>query len=252
LARSNEIIAILNDLTNVLKYFDLTLIRGIDDWYPLELKSGRSRRPIQFEKGERLLNYLFNDTPSDLYERGHVMQRMEASSPPVDYAPAINELIKEARVKNYVIKKVDPSLTAFVTYMYDAENLHEILTAQNFVQPLLFFVNQYKANELGYYPLCLLLDSVDDYIDFLSGKLQITLILDFAPLQTAAKEAGFYLEYIGEEIEYIKFTGIHNSEMVFAATYHYFGRIFLEFVLPSWFLNEEFKMAEKLKERFSP
>jgi hypothetical protein len=92
---------------------------------------------------------------------------------------------------------------------------------------------------------------VDDYVDFLAGKLQITLILDIVSLQGASEQAGFYLEFIGEEEMYLKFTRINDPEFMFAVTYHYFGRIFLEFISPSWFLEEEFKVAERLRHRIS-
>ena len=47
------------------------------------------------------------------------------------------------------------------------------------------------------------------------------------------------IDFIGEEINYVRFESLSIPDKALAVSYHYFGRIFFEFLSPSWFFNEQ-------------
>jgi hypothetical protein len=243
-------IAILNDLTNVLKYFDLTLIKDINVWFPIELKSGKSRRDAQIEKGTRLLKYLIEDQPADVYERGHEMHRVEHLSELRDNVEKVNHLIDRARVSGYVIEKLDAGLTIIISFHNEIEDIEKILTAQGFVRPYLFIQNSSLINQYGYFPFCLSIKSTQDFLDLLADRLTIIQVFDFDYLEKLSANNGYSFEFLGEEFEFIKFMSLTVEGKGIAMSWHYFGRMFFEYLSSEWFFSEQFKFLEKLEELY--
>lgn len=96
-------IAIMNDLTNVLKYFDLTLVKEPGIWFPLELKSSKVKKGVQQDKAEKLMGYLIDDRPTDIYGRGHEMSRMEHVTEMIDQTGKANLILDKARKQGIAI-----------------------------------------------------------------------------------------------------------------------------------------------------
>lgn len=244
-------IAIMNDLTNVLKYFDLMIITGLDEWFPIEVKSGSSKNKVQADKGKTLINYLLADEPADIYERGTPMIRQSLVSKVQDHIEKVNDLIKEARQRGFALQTVETGLTILATFKDEIEDFENLLSDLQLAEPILFCQNNYAVTQFGYYPYCLSIKATEDYLDFLSGKLQIFHFFDGASLQPIANKYGYNYEFLGQEEMYVEFT--HKvDDAKFAISQHFFLRIFFEYISPSWLINDHFlqvkEMTKSLKE----
>lgn len=244
-------IAIMNDLTNVLKYFDLMIITGIDEWFPIEVKSGSSKNKVQANKGSTLMKYLLADEPADIYERGMPMIRQSLVSNVQDHVEKVNGLFKEARQKGFALQTMETGLTILATFDDEIDDFENLLNSLQLVEPILFCQNNYAVTQFGYYPYCLSIKATEDYLDFLSGKLQIFHFFDRASLQPMANKYSYNYEFLGQEEMYVKFT--HKVDDVkFAISWHSFSRIFFEYISPSWLINDHFlqvkEMTKSLKE----
>ncbi|MFC2088320.1 hypothetical protein ACFLSX_01870 [Calditrichota bacterium] len=93
------IVAILNDLTSVLKYADITLLTD-DGILPIEAKSSEvhnAKTIRQIKKINKLYKYLKEDVTSNLYGDGaEVMRRVEIVNPEINYIETFNGLLSSA------------------------------------------------------------------------------------------------------------------------------------------------------------
>lgn len=239
-------IAIMNDLTNVLKYFDLMIIAGIDAWYPIEVKSGSSKNKVQADKGSTLMKYLIADVPADIYERGGPMIRQSLTSSIQDHVGQVNALIGDARQKGFALRQLEEGLTILATFRDNVDDFDGLMKSLKLVDPILFCQNNYAVTQFGYYPYCLSIKATDDYLDFLSGKLQLFHFFDCTSLQPIADKHDYNYEFLGEEQSYVKFIRKDDPEFGFAVSWHSFSRIFFEYISSSWLINDHFLQMEEM------
>lgn len=237
-------IGIMNDLTNVLKYFDLTIILGIDQWLPIEIKSGSSKNKVQADKGEALIKYIKEDKPTDVYEMGTSVIRQSLTSEIHNYVDDINELIGKAKLEGVVMKVLEPGLVIVAVFENYNNDIEGLLDKIDLNTPLMFSQNNYSITEFGYYPYSLSIRDTEDYLDFLSGKLQMFHFFDLSSIKLIADKFGYDYEFLGEYEKFVKFT--KNKGVEFAISQHSFSRIFFEYISPSWLINDHFLQVEEM------
>jgi hypothetical protein len=231
-------IAILNDLTNVLRYFDVTIIKQFDDWLPIEVKSGRSRKQLQYEKGAVILDYLFRDTPSDVYDLGYKQHRASPASKIVDHKETVNLLIADARANGYAFKILEEGLFGLAFFQFDESKLDLFLKNQNIRKPYVFVQNSFKLTLEGYYPFILLINDSKDYLDFIFDNLSILIVFDMYTMETLAEANEFLCDFPETREAAIRFRSKDNPVVQFAISEHYFGRIFFEYASPKSLVTE--------------
>lgn len=146
---------------------------------------------------------------------------------------------------------METGLTILTTFKDEIEDFENLLSDLQLAEPILFFQNNYAVTQFGYYPYCLSIKATEDYLDFLSGKLQIFHFFDGASLQPIANKYGYNYEFLGQEEMYVEFP--HKvDDAKFAISQHFFSRIFFEYISPSWLINDHFlqvkEMTKSLKE----
>lgn len=251
----NNIIAILNDITSVLKYADLTLITN-DGYIPIEAKSSNnsnSRVKRQEEKTNKLYKYLTEDITSDLYGDGsQVMQRMELGSSEINYINEFNELITSANQKGFDYTKFEDGFTCLVSFEEVDHSVFDLaVTKQGLTEPFAFHLNMYKFEEQGYYPFSLSFSEPNSYWNFLEGKLNVLIFIDFAFLKNISLKHGYSIERAEEENWAFSFKSLDpNSEIKeFKMSEHYFFRSFMEFVSIEWLMQDTFdRFKNKINE----
>lgn len=251
----NNTIAILNDLTSVLRYADLTLITN-DGYIPIEAKSSNNRNSRvkrQEEKTNKLYKYLAEDITSDLYGDGsQVMQRMELGSLEINYINEFNELITSANNKGFDYAKFEDGFTCLVSFEeVDHSVFDSAVTKQGLTEPFFFHLNMYKFEEQGYYPFSLSFNKPNFYWEFLEGMLNVIIFIDFASLKNISLRNGFSIERAEEENWAFSFKSLDpNSEIKeFRMSEHYFFRSFMEFVSIEWLMQDTFdRFKNQIKE----
>jgi hypothetical protein len=249
------VIAIMNDLTSVLRYADITLITEYGARY-VEVKSSENRNTRterQRQNAEKVFKYLETDVTEDLYGIGQKMQRVELGSQEINYLTIINELIEISRAKGSVYRLVEPGVLYFVSHSEPSldEDIGSVFENNGLEKPVAFMLNMMKFPEQGYYPFSLSISNPNNYLDFLEGTFTIIILIDFRIIDEIAKS--------------YKFTRVPCDDPQFAFSFknerrkadlshlnmsvHFFQRIPLEFVSLRWLFKDTFERFTKKNRR---
>ncbi len=249
-------IAILNDLTNSLRYFDLTVIKSKDVWFPIELKSGKNRTARddrQKESYEKLTSYIFEDASQDILQKGLKSSRVEIKNKLVDYISIVNRLIANSIETGLVVEQVEKGLVYIINYdkPINNEELDSLLKKQNLISPIPFSVNQTHINDFGYYPLPLIFDKSEYYTDLIDNKLSIFVFFDFNIWEQKLKRKGYKLELCEDENWMFRISGLlHGEPFKLGIGTYLMNRMFFEFLSPEFLFSEIInldKMIERIK-----
>jgi len=228
-------IAILNDVTNSLRYGDIT----IPDVIPIaiEVKTGkkRNKRVIrQADKHKKVMDYLINDRVDGLYHE-ETMERHCCHSNPKNNIDEINQVIDKAYENGYNFTKIEEGLY-YCAIVSDNCSVTNVLDEVTIKSPIVFFLNGEKYDVLAYYPLTLAITDPEHIFDFYSGKLVIIVFVDFEVIKERMKDFGVNAEFgIDHEITIVDI----NSEIkALSVGGHYTGRIGFEFQSLSWFIDD--------------
>ena len=245
-------IAILNDLTNVLKYGDLTLVSDFRPAAYMEIKSGKHRNKREDRQREgmhKLVDFLNHDTPTDILRPGMISHRMAIAKPLEDHIDRLNQLIAQTTQGPVTAEEVEDGVVYIITYDQVPDNLiGETFGKFPLRKPIPFFFNQFKYNRLGYYPACLAIRDTDRFVDYLAGKLQIFVLWDTAVWEDnlVARSLRLSEEAEGEFMAF-RIDGKFKGESFAIEVGHYMiNRIMFEFLSPSWYLDNILEMGYKL------
>jgi hypothetical protein len=245
-------IAILNDLTNSLRYFDITVIKSNDEWIPFEIKSGKrkTKRDLRQEESyERLTSYLFEDVPQEILQKGLKSTRVSFKNNVVDYISEINRLIANAKEVGLVVEQVEKGLVYVINYdnPFNSQELNSKLNRQNLVSPIPFSLNQTHINDFGYYPLPLIFEKSEYYIDLIKNKLEIFVFFDFNVWKKKLNRKRFKLELSEDENYIFWISGFLKGEPFKLGIGTYLmNRVFFEFLSPDFLFDEIMSFDKKL------
>ncbi|WP_026627037.1 hypothetical protein [Dysgonomonas capnocytophagoides] len=240
-AYKKGIIAILHDITSVLRYADISLATK-EGVIPIEVKTSNNKneRVIrQNENANKVFDYLEKDKVEGLYNLG-TMYRMEISSPELNFIIPLNELIEQSKMTGYATKIVEKGVLYGV---FHNEGGLELLNQIPFKQPQLTILNNYKFAENGYYPFSLSITNGENYINFIEGAFIIAIIIDMDIVFEVANEYGYSVEPSKQDGFIFNFKNVNSSENIkeFSISFHYLYRGFFEFISFKWLLEDAFK-----------
>jgi len=243
-------IAIFNDITSVLNYGDIMLITEKGP-VPIEIKTSynvNSRILRQQEKSKKLYKYLAKDIVEDLYDTGIVMQRVEMVSPEINYIEQLNSLIEKADKSGIAYSLIEKGLLYFVSYNeFSKEKLDNVFFEYKLKNSFVFHINMFKFIGQGYYPFSLIFKKTKYYWDFLEGKINILVFIDFETIEAISKDNGFNVQRSQEHNWAFDFKSVSddNPESEFKMSEHYFFRTFMEFVSVQWLIKNSFNIVLK-------
>jgi hypothetical protein len=246
------VIAIFNDLTNVLKYGDLTLVSEFRPAWYIEIKSAKhqnKREDRQREGMYKLVEFLNHDTPTDILRPGMISHRMAIAKPLEDHIERLNQLLGIAVPGPVCAEEVEKGLVYIITYgQVPDELIGETFGAFPLSKPIPFFFNQFKYTRQGYYPACLAIRDTGRYIDYLAGKLQIFVLWDTAVWEDSLAAQSLRLSGEAEgEFMAFRIEGRFKDKPFAMGVGHYMiNRILFEFLSPHWYLDNILEMGSKL------
>ncbi len=242
------LIAILNDLTSVLKYNDLTMVTS-ENYVSVEMKSSELDNPRakrQKIKSEKLFNYLDKGETTELYgfEGNFIRKSMEIAE--VNYSKKISSLIDKTKKTGVAHALIEPGLIYFVCRFTDniEKEFDTIRKKNDLEKPLFHSLNSNKFPGEGYYPFSLSL-STDNYLDFLLGEFIVLIILDFKHVEAISLNKGFTSKYV-EDKEWVLEFYTSDGTKALVMSYHLLGRIFTEFVSPKHLFEDGFLQYHKI------
>lgn len=250
-AFKNGIIAILNDLTSVLKYCDITLVTE-DGYQSIEVKSSNVRNARierQENNAEKIFNYLIEDRTENLYGNQGTMIRLSLESEEKNYIQELNKLIEDSKLKKNSFKLVESGVFYFVSREFNKDEMDKNFKDAKLRIPYAFSLNQLKFTEQGYYPFSLIFNNPIDYLDFLNGNFVIMIFIDLEIIKKVAKKYKYKLiESLDSDYPF-EFESLKDNSAIksFKISHHLFFRSVLELVSVKWLLEDSFKRFLKIE-----
>jgi hypothetical protein len=235
-------IAILNDLTNCLRYGDVTVIRD-GALAIVEAKSGRNlnqRGQRQLAANDKIREYLQTDRIVGLYGFDHECHRIDIAHPEVTHAPLLQAIIDEAFERGSCYCQVEPGLHYMVDTDADIEGFTHACEAIN-GQGYVCIVNMLKRANTAYYPFTLSIANPNHLYAFYNGEFGITIVVELDYVSRYFKSRGFTVSFHHENpwfltVDKDETSAEEPSGLKISA--HMWNRIFAEFVSLAWLLSE--------------
>jgi len=256
-------VAILNDLTNSLRYGDLMCIfRGrYGQWKMLEVKNGRQtsgRVHRQKERADKLVNYLAADEVTGLYpSQGDLpMRRVSLRSEEVHYRDELNDLIERAYEQGFCFQQMESGLYYLAATKTEPVMYSQMEDAIGGKSNSCFVLNQLIPPACGYYPLALSIRDPSALLDFHKGLLTICVLVDRTAISHKFEPLGWRVTF--EPTDNVAFQLTRNnpddpsSPCFIQISEHLFARVGLEFVGLDWLLDECLHLWPRAEMQDSP
>ena len=253
-------LAILNDVTNSLRYGDLTIV---SNGYcgPIEVKSGRHenhRVDRQLSKLEKMHRYIVEDRIEGLYGLPGEVVRSDIRVEERNYVGDLNDLVAEAYEHGFAFAKVEEGLYYYVCYdghpaSWDPKGdmpggFNLLIEEFKGKEPMLFFINRNKFDTQGRYPYTLSITNPLALFDFYSGRLHVNVILDIAAISTKFEHHGMEATLMDDgDVALIlvnKDPAKANDRWDMFISRHFFERVAYEFLSLDWFVEENARRVE--------
>lgn len=246
------IIVILNDLTNCLRYSDITVPRSDGKFMLLEAKSGGKRRldergKRQLEKARNITNYLDTDLTQSLYGKEGMVGRAATKSKEVNHRDRLNEIVREALKEGVSWAEVEEGVFYHTSTRFEEASLNCIAEKCE-RQPIIELLN--VMDNTAYYPFTLSIRNPEALYEFYKGRLNILVMVNANVMRRKCSAKGFDIEFLADEdwmFQLRRPIDIENGDGGIRVGRHIFGRVFAEFLSLDWFLNEMMGM-----ENFDP
>lgn len=245
-------LAILNDLTNSLRYGDLTIIfEGFSA--PIEVKavprtSRRAKRQVAELK--EMTCYLVEDRIDGLYGLPVETVRTDLLIEEKDHVDDLNRIIGDAYSDGFAFAQVEEGLYYWIVGWHpggwdaksnQAGGFDLLLEEFRGKEPMLFFVNQSKFGTWGRYPYTLSIRDPQALFDFYSGTLHVNVIIDLGVMSAKFASHGLKMALVEDENIGLTLTNIDPSKsnrLESALSRHFFERVAFEFLSLDWFVEE--------------
>jgi hypothetical protein len=234
---------ILNDLTNCLRYGDITVPKD-GTFLLIEMKSGKkknldNRSKKQIEKLENIGNYFINDYTQNLYNKQGNFFRVDMFSEEKSCVKKLNKIIENALDKGFSYSKIEDGLFCFATTNYSKEMISKVIPDERHSDEM-FATLINLSNFKGYYPIILTIKNPLAVYKFFQDSLSILVFIDMKLLKKKLDEVEIIAEFTNDDY-CLKLT--HKKAKNPEAEYqkysmHFFNRIFNEFLSLEWFIDE--------------
>lgn len=250
-------VGILNDLTNSLRYGDVTVVSESGFAAIVEVKGSdrRYRRADrQHAEQEKLVRYLSEGTTEGLYGLNDwKFARLPVVAEEKHHRDQLNTLVGVAYKDGFAFSKVEEGLYYWIVVgghsgSWEVETgkpggFSRLLEEFRDKQPILFFANESKFSTQGRYPYTLSIRDPEALFDFYSGWLLVYVIIDTDLMSANFAAHGLKMTFEDDEDVALTITNTdpdkaedHFGPMLVSR--HFFERLAYEFLSLDWFVEE--------------
>jgi hypothetical protein len=242
--KSQNIACIFNDITNSIRYGDITVLKyGKPQFY--EVKSGRSsinndRTQRQVERAKKILKYLIHDQGEGVYpSQGNItLHRREL---------AIKEKHHRRRLKTLLVKALGDHKNATIKIengLYYNVSVFVGSADKDFnklpkgAKWCVFFVNMEKRIKQAYYPFTLSVKNPEALFAFYDGECLITVFVDLNVIEEQLLERGITVEFYEDGQYFLRMDNPKTLMRDITVSHHFMGRLGAEFLSLKWMIEE--------------
>lgn len=238
---SQNVPAILSDLTNCIRHGDICVLVGPDPML-FEVKSGKksSQRELrQLKNIESLHRYYERDEEFNVMGVDRVC-RKEPDLPEKNYLNKFDKAVGDALRTGFSVKNLEPEIRLIV--FRDAPNSDDNRFFNGIKEPAICDLNTTKRMlQWGYYyPFTLFLKTAENLYAFLHGDVYIIVVFDLLKIKNYANSLGMNFSLIGEGDRNIRIAmkdKLTNEEAVLKLSCYFTERIAHELISWRWVLN---------------
>lgn len=241
-AKKRGIPAILNDITNVMRHGDVSLL-GASDPYVIEVKSSDNKNKRvnrQIDAINRLHDYL-EKYIGDI-SGFNPMIRVELDNPEYHFSNFLDDIINQVKTVKYIFSSPEEGLSYIVINLSCDEEMDLNNLFSRFKKPIPFLLNIAKNEDLwaNYFPFVLSIQSPENLVDFILGNIFIIVVLDFSIMEELAEKIGYKVDLIfdGEYAFNFVRKKVNDTSFKLLVSEHFFGRIGYELLSLNWFMKE--------------
>jgi len=246
----NGYICIFNDLTNSLRYGDITVV--FPEYFKMiEVKSGKRRYKRdyrQIERLQRLNSYLINDQVEDLYKPGQLIRRISLNKKEKNYIGLLNESIESAKRTGYTVINPEQGLTYIVEFINNYQNSKVVQVSSQIDSPIVYLLNMDAYKSQGYLPTTLLIHDPLSLFKYYSGNLFISIIVDKKMVSKLFQRKGYTISFLDDAGCFFEIKNNkpkHDSGFEFLrVSQHFFSRIAFECLSLTWFIDHIVSMTK--------
>jgi hypothetical protein len=241
LAKKGEV-AIMNDLTNCLRYGDVTVPRHPAPLI-LEVKSGSTDNPRtrrQLATAQEVAEYLAKDVSANWQGTGWTVNRRPVEHAERDHRRRLVRLIERARESGHAVSWPEPG----VCYCcFGRSPVHEVIERlrHRFKEtPMAYPLFPAERLPSYYYPRTLSIRDSHAWWDIVSGELSLVVLIDPARVKALGRTQGLVVAQLDdpEWLWTVTADGAKTDLRSFRVSRQFFGRIAGEFLSLRWFVDE--------------
>lgn len=246
-------IAILNDITNSLRYGDITIVDETS-LNIIEVKSGNNSTPRtvrQLKNIERVIEYFKTDETDSLYGIGEKVKRISTNSIEVDHCDLLNQTILQARsAENHMAYAEPEAGLLYLCFTEEcAKNTWLEVIKKYEGDPLVSLVNHSAYISYGYVPFTISVTDPEALYMFYTGELNIVILIDTVTIHDKFASMGIESQFLRDDKNYqliIKSFNKYDEPITTKISHHFFQRMFTEFLSLQWFIDSVVALTKAL------
>ena len=256
-ASTHGVPAVLNDITNVLRYGDITLPKyGIPR--VVELKSGHCRNQRikrQADQIRMIQQYILNDEAAELPNYSRVGDNLSGKfkhvrravrTPDTNHMHKLNRLIADSSGCDMSYADVEDGVRYIVARQFSDKKATEYFGGYDV--PIVFMLNASKCAWSAYYPFTLSIHDPKDVFGFMAGEYVLMVIVNLDYVVNFFSSKGYSVVVLNSPEFFLE---VKCNDMRFMVSRHFFGRVAYEFLSLKWVLEQSLAMFEEAREKGS-
>lgn len=232
--------ALLNDLTSIMRYGDLTLM---DKEIPfiMEIKNSeacRVKANKQLKNMQEIHSYLEKDISTTIRGGEVISQRITMSEDERSNKEFFNKHFTDSKHTGYNLSKIEGGLYCLSFYHGSKyQDNVDFSVLKKLKKPAFFSLNQFKNEEDNslFYPYTLLIDDPEIYTAFMLGLYSIYLFFDCEILNKTADKYKIEFKFITDK--YLSEMRSKGGPLIYS---HTFTKALVEFSSLYWAVNQMF------------
>jgi len=230
-------IALLNDITNCLRFGDITVPKDgkLILFEAKSSKRGTDRDHRQSAEAESLINFYATDYSERLYGRDLSTKRVGFRATEIHHRDKINNLVLSAIENENSFIEAEDGLFYLASTNFDPQIVEDIFNKCK-GKPKAGLINCSSETRF-YFPIILTIQNPETLYKFYDGQLSIIVIVDTGVIENKLLSHDLQISFIDNDDEWVAEIS-RNEISIIKIGSALWSRLYAEFVSLDWFLNE--------------